>query len=198
MNENTLTNLTGEENCALASRRKFLRQLAGGALLAVSGSDVVSAAARQVYAPSYKIIALENNNTGDKLNLMYYERGHYVRDALQEISHLFRDFHTGEVHPIDPLLLDQLHDLKQALGIYKPFEVISGYRSPDTNANLRRQSHRVAKHSLHMEGRAIDIRVQGLDTRHIKNAAIAMARGGVGYYPDANFVHLDTGEIRTW
>lgn len=129
---------------------------------------------------------------------MYFEQGSYIEEALQEISYLFRDFHSGDIHPIDPLLVDQLYDLKQNLAVNRPIEVISGYRSPYTNAHLRRQSHRVAKHSLHMEGKAIDIRIAGLDTRHIRNAAVAMQRGGVGYYPQANFVHLDTGEIRTW
>ncbi|MGZ8903930.1 MAG: YcbK family protein, partial [Methylobacter sp.] len=87
---------------------------------------------------------------------------------------------------------------KQSLGVNKPIHVISGYRSPYTNAHLRKQSHRVAKHSLHMQGRAIDIRIEGLSTKTIRNAALAMGRGGVGYYPHANFVHLDTGEVRTW
>jgi len=197
MNEHTLSISASDEPRLIVSRRRFLKQLACGSLLAMSGSGAVSAAVRQ-YSPSYKIIALENTNTGDKLKLVYFEQGGYIEEALQEISYLFRDFHTGDVHPIDPMLVDQLHDLKQSLAVNRPIEVISGYRSPYTNAHLRRQSHRVAKHSLHMEGKAIDIRIAGLDTRHIRNAAVAMQRGGVGYYPRANFVHLDTGEIRTW
>lgn len=165
---------------------------------------MVSAAVRHTYTstrphtPAHKIIALENINTGDKLKLAYFEQGRYVKEALQEINYLFRDFHSGDVHPIDPSLLDQLYDLKQNLDVTRPVHIISGYRSPVTNAQLRKQSHKVAKHSLHMEGRAIDIRIEGVKTKHIRNAAIAMQRGGVGYYPRANFVHLDTGEIRTW
>lgn len=181
--------------------------------MAAGGSEIASAKIRHIYqsahsvrgytpasyAPTHKIIALENVHTGDKLKLAYFEQGRYVEDALQEINYLFRDYHTGDVHPIDPALLDQLYDLKQHLGVTaRPVHVISGYRSPLTNANLRRQSDGVAKHSLHMEGRAIDIRIEGLSSKHIRNTAIAMRRGGVGYYPDANFVHLDTGEIRTW
>ena len=147
---------------------------------------------------THKAIALHNINTGDKLNLTYFEQGRYIKDALQEINYLFRDYHTGAVHPVDPLLLDQLYDLKQHLDVNKPFHVISGYRSPFTNAHLRDQSSGVAKHSLHMEGRAIDIRIEGLATKSIRNAALAMRRGGVGYYPSADFVHLDTGEYRVW
>ncbi|MDD5275995.1 MAG: YcbK family protein [Methylovulum sp.] len=174
------------------------------ALLSLGCPEMVSAAVRHTYTstrphtPAHKIIALENINTGDKLKLAYFEQGRYVKEALQEINYLFRDFHSGDVHPIDPSLLDQLYDLKQNLDVTRPVHIISGYRSPVTNAQLRKQSHKVAKHSLHMEGRAIDIRIEGVKTKHIRNAAIAMQRGGVGYYPRANFVHLDTGEIRTW
>jgi len=165
---------------------------------------MASAAVRHLYSPTrphpptHKIIALENINTGDKLKLAYFEQGRYVKEALQEINYLFRDFHSGDVHPIDPTLLDQLYDLKQNLGVTRPVHIISGYRSPFTNAQLRKQSHKVARHSLHMEGRAIDIRIEGVSTKHIRNAAIAMQRGGVGYYPRSNFVHLDTGKIRVW
>ncbi len=189
----------------VASRRHFLRQIAGGAaLLALGGPEMASAAVRHLYSPTrphpptHKIIALENINTGDKLKLAYFEQGRYVKEALQEINYLFRDFHSGDVHPIDPTLLDQLYDLKQNLGVTRPVHIISGYRSPFTNAQLRKQSHKVARHSLHMEGRAIDIRIEGVSTKHIRNAAIAMQRGGVGYYPRSNFVHLDTGKIRVW
>ncbi len=256
MNNHTLKNPADDEDHAIASRRKFLKQLACGSLLTISGSGIASAAVRHVYHKSsarhsahshhshshhhshsshpahghhshshhsvqvrhsthvhqpaevyrtaqtynaiYKDLSLHNTNTGDKLSLTYFEQGRYIKEALEEISYLFRDYHTDEVHPVDTALLDQLYDLKRNLDVNKPFHVISGYRSPYTNAHLRQQSHRVAKHSLHMEGRAIDIRIEGLDTRMIRNAALAMRQGGVGYYPRANFVHLDTGEIRTW
>ena len=199
MNRQHLANHSDEQGRLLTSRRRFLKQLGCGSLLALAGPQLASAALRGGgYEPSHKLIALENTNTGEKLKVAFFERGHYVDDALAEISYLFRDFHTGDVHPIDPFLLDQLHEIQQSLGIVKPFEVISGYRSPYTNAHLRKQSHRVAKHSLHMEGRAIDIRVAGVESRYIRDVAVAMQRGGVGYYPYANFVHLDTGDIRTW
>lgn len=145
-----------------------------------------------------KMIALQNPHTGDNLRLTYFERGLYLEDALQEIDYMLRDFHTGDIHPIDPALLDQLYDLKLRLGISRPFNVISGYRSPATNANLRRHSDGVARNSLHMQGRAVDIRLEGYDAKIIRDAALVMQRGGVGYYPESNFVHLDTGSIRTW
>ncbi|MEI7796743.1 MAG: DUF882 domain-containing protein [Methylococcaceae bacterium] len=155
---------------------------------------------RQYFArkiPS-KMISLKNSHTGDRLRLTYFERGLYIEDALQEIDYILRDYHTGDIHPIDPALLDQLYDLKLSLGVSRPFNIISGYRSPETNANLRRHSDGVAKHSLHMQGRAVDIRLEGYDVRTIRDAALSMQRGGVGYYSESNFVHLDTGDFRTW
>ncbi len=155
---------------------------------------------RQYFArkiPS-KMISLQNSHTGDKLRLTYFERGLYIEDALQEIDYILRDYHTGDIHPIDPALLDQLHELKLRLGVSRPFNIISGYRSPETNANLRRHSDGVAKHSLHMQGRAVDIRLDGYGASTIRDAALSMQRGGVGYYSASNFVHLDTGDVRTW
>ena len=149
-------------------------------------------------SPSHKMLAFHNTHTGDQLNLTYFEEGRYIKDALHEINHLFRDYHDGTIHPIDPALLDQLYDLKHTLEVRKPFHIVSGYRSPATNADLRKHSDGVAKNSLHMEGRAIDIRIEGVDTRRIRNAALAMQRGGVGYYGRSDFVHLDTGTVRTW
>ncbi|MCX7099503.1 MAG: YcbK family protein [Methylococcales bacterium] len=239
MNKQLLTNTANDEDNAIASRRKFLKQLACGSLLAMGGTGAATAAVRHIiyagrngtshirihtnendtpsirprffsrqatptprfsnyYGPSHKMLSFEHTHTGDKLKLTYFERGNYVEGALQEINYLLRDYHTDDIHAIDPALLDQLYDLKQTLGVSKPFHIVSGYRSPYTNAQLRRHNHGVAEHSFHMQGRAIDIRVEGVSTRTIKNAALDMARGGVGYYPRNNFVHLDTGEFRTW
>jgi uncharacterized protein YcbK (DUF882 family) len=237
MNKHPLNNVTIDEDSAIASRRKFLKQMACGSLLAMSGSEVATAAGRHVihparhghghvpakrhhgfaqsfrerifarddfeptssfHSPAHKMLAFEHTHTGDKLKLTYFEQGSYIKDALREINYLLRDYHTDDIHPIDIALLDQLYDLKQTLGLNKPFHIVSGYRSPFTNAQLRRHSHGVAEHSFHMQGRAIDIRVEGMSSRTIKNAARAMARGGVGYYPRSNFVHLDTGDFRTW
>ena len=147
---------------------------------------------------THRALTIQNPHTGDKLSLTYFEKGRYLNDALNEISFLLRDYRTDDVHPIDPELLDQLHDLKQILGLHQPFDVICGYRSPLTNAKLHAEHSGVANNSFHMYGRAVDIRIERFDLRSIHNAAIAMHRGGVGYYPGSKFIHLDTGTFRTW
>lgn len=196
----------------IVSRRKFLKKLAYGSVLALSGCGVETAAVRHadrhgftqqsqahnLHSPGYKTLSFEHTHTGEKLKLTYFERGNYIKDALQEINYLLRDFRTDDIHPIDTALLDQLFDLNQTLGLNKPFHIISGYRSPFTNAQLRKYSHGVAEHSYHLQGRAIDIRIEGVSSKTVRNAALSMAQGGVGYYPRNNFVHLDTGEFRIW
>ncbi|MCQ8103393.1 DUF882 domain-containing protein [Methylomonas sp. SURF-2] len=147
---------------------------------------------------SHRSLAFLNPHTGDKLNVTYFEKGRYLSDALEEVSFLLRDYRTGDVHSIDPELLDQLHDLKQMLGLSQPFGVICGYRSPMTNARLHAEHSGVANNSFHIHGRAVDIRIERFDLRRIHSAAIAMHRGGVGFYPESNFIHLDTGTFRTW
>lgn len=148
---------------------------------------------------THRALSLQNMTTGDSLDVTYYEQGKYLPDALDEINYIYRDHLTDEIHPIDTALLDQLTDLQATLGVgNRSIHVICGYRSPYTNAQLRRHSRGVARNSLHMQGRAVDIRIPGVDSRTIRDAALSMARGGVGYYPGSNFVHLDTGDIRTW
>ncbi len=196
MLQRILESHVGDDGDIAVSRRRFIRHLACGTLLTL-GSQSLAHASKGSF-PSHKSLAFQNTHTGDKLKLTYFEKGEYINDALEEINFVLRDFRTGDVYPIDVDLLDQLHDLKLALGINRPFHIISGYRSPITNARLRSQSSGVANNSLHMQGRAIDIRVEDFDTRHIRNAALAMRCGGVGYYPESDFVHLDTGKFRTW
>lgn len=215
MNDLTRDNQCNSEAGIVSSRRQFLKNFACGSLMLIGATTSATALARTHHVlrratvhnhkplqpqikKSYKELALINPNTGESLRRVYYQDGQLITEALQEFNYLLRDYHTQAVHTIDTNLLDQLHDLKHLLAINKPFEVVSAYRSPYTNATLRRQSHGVAKHSLHMEGRAIDIRVTGFPTQHIRNAALALAKGGIGYYPDTNFVHLDTGDHRTW
>lgn len=147
---------------------------------------------------THRSLTIQNPHTGEKLGLTYFEKGRYLNDALDEISYLLRDYRTGDTHPIDPELLDQLHELKQILGLSQPFGIICGYRSPLTNAKLHAERKGVANNSFHMYGKAVDIRIERFDLRRIHNAAIAMHRGGVGYYPESNFIHLDTGTFRTW
>ncbi len=212
MNGQLLKNMKIDENIMIASRRKFLKKLAYGSVLALSGCGIETTVVRHAgqegitqqahsryrQSPEHRTLSFEHMHTGEKLKLTYFEHGNYIKDALQEINYLLRDFRTEEIHTIDNALLDQLFDLKQNLGLNKPFHIISGYRSPFTNAQLRKNSHGVAEHSYHLQGRAIDIRVEGVSSKTIRNTALAMAQGGVGYYPRNNFVHLDTGKYRTW
>ncbi|HEY8520191.1 MAG TPA: DUF882 domain-containing protein [Gammaproteobacteria bacterium] len=137
-------------------------------------------------------------HTTERLDIVYREHGELVPDALAAIDHLLRDFRTGEAHPIDVNLLDTLAVLFDAFGQRGRFEVISGYRSPRTNEALRRSTTGVAKDSWHMSGRAIDVRLTSVPTTALRDTAIALARGGVGYYAESNFVHLDTGKVRAW
>jgi len=196
MLQRILVDRIGDEADIDMSRRRFVRNVACGALLTL-GTPMVAEAARARFS-MHKTLAFENTHTGDKLKLTYFEKGRYIRSALQEINFLLRDYRTGAVFPIDTALLDQLHDLKLRLGVNRPFHIISAYRSPQTNAELRSHSSGVANKSLHMQGKAIDIRLEGYNTRRIRDAALSLRRGGVGYYPKSDFVHLDTGKFRTW
>jgi len=143
-------------------------------------------------------LSFHNLHTGESLDAVYWVDGAYVRDALKRIDTVLRDFRTGDVHPIDPRLLDLLVRLRQKLGTNEPVHVISGYRSPRTNAMRRSHSEGVAGRSLHMEGMAIDIRVPGCKLDDVRTAALDLASGGVGYYPASDFVHVDIGRIRHW
>jgi len=143
-------------------------------------------------------LVFDNLHTGEKLDAVYWDRGAYVPDALQAVNHVLRDFRNGEVHPIAPKLLDLLDMLSARVETRQPFQVISGYRSPQTNAMLHAESHGVASKSLHMQGMAIDIRLADVDLSKLHDAALGMAVGGVGYYPSSDFVHVDIGRVRHW
>lgn len=143
-------------------------------------------------------LRFSHTHTSEKLDVVYNDGGVYLPDALDEINGLLRDFRSGEVHPIDTGLLDILFDLQTRTG-GDVYEIISGYRSPATNAMLRQKgSGGVAKRSYHMRGMAMDVRLRGVDTAQLRKAALAMKAGGVGYYPKSDFVHLDTGRVRFW
>jgi uncharacterized protein YcbK (DUF882 family) len=147
-----------------------------------------------------RTLAFDNLHTGEKLEIDYWVNGRYLPDALAEVDHVLRDFRTGEVHPIAPDLLDLLALLRTQLETVQPVSVISGYRSPLTNARLRGEHEHsgVASRSLHMRGMAIDIRVPGRSLAAVHTAALAQRGGGVGYYPTSDFVHVDVGRVRTW
>ena len=174
------------------SRRGFVTALAaaGVGIVVPRWVSAGSAPARS--------LAFAHLHTGERLAVEYFAGGRYLPDALREVDRLLRDFRTGEEHPIDPGLLDLLHRLTGLTRGRRPFEVISGYRSPATNGMLRRRSEGVAAGSLHMQGQAIDIRLADVPLAKLRNAALEARRGGVGYYPASNFVHVDTGRVRRW
>jgi uncharacterized protein YcbK (DUF882 family) len=171
------------------SRRGFL---AAGALSGVAGGPAFAAS-----APVRKL-GFDNLHTGEVLDVAYWENGAYVPGALEAVNHVLRDFRTGDVHTIRPGLLDLLTSLSARVESGARFQVISGYRSPATNAALHERSGQVASGSLHMLGEAIDIRLAGVDLTHLRDAAASLAVGGVGYYPTSGFVHVDVGRVRHW
>jgi len=143
-------------------------------------------------------LSLYNIHTREVLEACYRINGNLVPHALLQIDKIMRDHRTGEIKPVDPKLLDLLYRIVIQIKPDSPVNIISGYRSPKTNAALRKQTTGVAKKSLHMQGRAIDIRIPGFPTPTIRELAIDMQSGGVGYYQKSDFVHLDTGRFRTW
>lgn len=143
-------------------------------------------------------LTFQHTHRVDELLVTYRRGGDYVPDGLQKISHFLRDHRTQEVYPIDPALLDFLHEVFMLTESRGTFQVISGYRSPATNNMLRKQGRGVAKRSQHMLGKAIDARLSDVDTATLRDAAMSLKRGGVGYYAKSNFVHLDTGRVRRW
>lgn len=152
-----------------------------------------------VLAPDARALALAHTHTLEDIELVYASGERYVPEALGRLNHFLRDHYTGEIGSMDAQLFDQLHRLQQVLGSKGCFEVISGYRCPTTNERLRqRGGGGVATKSLHMEGRAIDVRLPGVALADLHEAALSLRAGGVGFYPREQFVHLDTGRVRNW
>lgn len=175
------------------NRRQFL----SATMLTVAGLALPSP--DQVWAMGEsRSLTFYHTHTGEKLHVSYGCPGCYDPAALRRVNYFLRDFRTGEQRPIDPKLLDILSDICQGFGGRGTFEVISGYRSPKTNKQLCARSSGVARHSLHMVGKAIDIRLRGVRTKKIQQCALALQRGGVGFYPKSDFVHIDTGRVRHW
>ena len=141
---------------------------------------------------------VHNLHTGETLDAVYWENGKYVPDALAEAMRVMRDWRDGREHVMDPRLFDVLHSVRGKLEVNKPFQLISGYRSPATNAALHAESGQVAAHSQHLIGKASDIRVEGVQLDHLHRAALSLSAGGVGFYPQSDFVHVDVGPVRQW
>lgn len=186
--------------------RRNLLKAAGSAVLngaLVSGAGAAMLLPAQATTPAQAVadarrLTFINTHTGDTFSDAYWVGGAYVPDAMAAINHVMRDHRSGEAHQIDPRLLDQLHTLKGLVDASAPFQIISGYRSPGTNAALHANSSGVATRSLHMDGRAIDIRVSGVELPRLRDAALGMGAGGVGYYEASDFIHVDTGRVRRW
>lgn len=180
------------------SRRGFL---ACGILTAASA--VILPHGRAVgavnnFLAAERTLSFYNTHTGEELTSTYWRKGEYLHQALTDIDYLLRDHRTGEIKRIDPALLDLLHALHARAGGREPFHLISGYRSPRTNAMLSKQGRGVAGKSQHLLGRAVDIRLPRCGLECLHQAAIELRAGGVGYYPKSDFVHVDTGRVRYW
>ncbi|MDH4256326.1 MAG: DUF882 domain-containing protein [Gammaproteobacteria bacterium] len=165
--------------------------LALAAILAPAGGTIASDARK---------LSFYHTHTGKSLEVVYAENGEYLPGALQQINNFLSDFRTGDIVRIDPGLLDLIWDVREGLDGDATYEVISAYRSPQTNEMLRGRSSAsgVAKNSQHTHGKAIDVRLEGVDTRSLRDQALALRRGGVGYYQSSDFVHMDTGRVRSW
>jgi uncharacterized protein YcbK (DUF882 family) len=148
--------------------------------------------------PPERALKIYNLHTGESLSVAYCEKGCYVDGALRDINYIMRDFRANEIKPIDPRLLDLLYSLNRRLATQEPFQLISGYRSPATNAMLAARSEGVAHRSLHIEGKAADIRVPGRRLWEVWQTSMEMVAGGVGFYPRSDFVHVDIGRVRFW
>ena len=173
------------------SKRRFLECLGG----------VVSCAALPTTAmsqPQQRALSFHHLHTGETLKTTYWNGQAYDDEELGLVNKLLRDFRTGDVHPIEHQLLDLLHTVQRELNVEAPYQVIGGYRSPTTNTMLRQRSSGVAKKSLHLQGRAIDVRIPDVNSKLLRDVAADLHLGGVGYYRRSNFVHLDTGRPRVW
>jgi uncharacterized protein YcbK (DUF882 family) len=184
-------------------RRSFLKSSA--LFASVLGAPAVARAAANIHpipdaaiAPKERVLRLYNTHTGESLRSIFWAEGQFIPEALQDINKLLRDHRNNQVSAIDPALLLLLDQVSAKFGDHPTLHVISGYRSPESNAKLHENTTGVAKHSLHIEGKAIDIRLPGQDLAKLHKAAMAAGGGGVGYYPDSDFVHMDVGRVRYW
>jgi uncharacterized protein YcbK (DUF882 family) len=177
-------------------RRKAIKF---GVLAVVIGMTPGWSMAQRHSAPgSRRILDLYHTRTGERLKAVYWAEGQYISEALVQVNHLLRDYRTDDMRPIDPRLLDLLHALGHAVDAPYAFHIVSAYRSPATNAYLRQHRQGVAKDSQHMYGRAVDFYLPKRELAVVRRAAVHLHRGGVGYYPQGHFLHVDTGPVRAW
>lgn len=181
------------ETPAVVSRRNFLRLGAG-----IAGALVLPPAFAKSAAIQERSLSLSNTHTGEQLKATYWAEGEYLDDGMRELNNILRDHRTDDVYSMDKKLLDLLFVLQSQVDSKDVYHIISGYRSPVTNAMLSGKSKGVAKRSYHMRGMAIDIRLQGCELKNLQRAALALKAGGVGYYPSSDFIHVDVGPVRSW
>ena len=175
-------------------RRSFLKSSV--VLTSAIGMPALAKAAQS--APAERTLRLYNTHTGESLRSVFWAEGQFIPDALKDINKLLRDHRNDKIAEMDPKLILLLNDVSDKFGDNQVLHIISGYRSPESNAKLAAASNGVAKHSMHMDGKAIDIRLPGKNLAQLHKAAMSMKAGGVGYYPDSQFVHMDTGRVRYW
>lgn len=181
------------------NRRTLLKAglVAGAGLLLPTRALATFASASRT--PAEKVLSFYNTHTGETLNrAVFWADGTFVKETLKDINHLLRDHRNDQVHTMDPSVIDLMYAINRQISGHHPIHIISGYRSPQTNALLRAQSQGVAKHSLHLSGQAIDLRIPGVKLGRVHRIAQSLQRGGVGYYPKSDFVHVDTGKVRSW
>jgi uncharacterized protein YcbK (DUF882 family) len=189
--KDTKTSLSGP-----ISRRRFIGLSA--AALSIPFLTRVPMFASAEPLPPDRSLSFYNTHTGESASVEYCHSGCLIAPSLEKINHVLRDHRSGEIKDIDVRLLDLLHALSRKASTEGPFHVISGYRSPGTNATLRKHGGGVAENSLHLLGRAIDIRVPGLKLLDLYRTAVSLKGGGVGIYPESDFVHVDVGRVRIW
>lgn len=180
--------------CTNPHRRQFLWKFGVSTAGLLLGPELAQAARRKD-----RILMMSNPHTGEKIRTVYWTPADgYIRESLHSVSHFMRDFRQNSVKPIDPALLDIVHAISLNIGSRRKFEVMSGYRSPKTNRMLSRRSRNVAKKSYHMRGKAVDFQVKNISSNSLRRIALALKAGGVGYYPGSRYIHVDTGNVRSW
>jgi uncharacterized protein YcbK (DUF882 family) len=184
---------------AIPSRRQFLQAGLTASAVLLTPWQLWAKVGKSLGELPERAVSLYNTHTGELLSkFVYWQDGNYIKEALDDISYLLRDHRTDEVSVFDPAVIDQVFALSRKFKVAKPFEIVSGYRSAETNRELRQRSRRVARHSLHIEARAIDLCLPGVPLRELRTAALSLRSGGVGYYPKKGFVHIDSGPQRRW
>jgi len=179
------------------SRRQFALGVAAGLCLPWSASRGGKMGSTKIVYPD-RTLPLNNVHTGETENITYWSDGHYIESGLSRVNWMLRDFRTGDIKAIDPRLLNVLYVLTKRVDTEDSVLILSGYRSKKTNDMLRQTTEGVARRSFHMAGRAVDIRIPRIASADLQKVALRLGGGGVGYYPNSNFVHLDTGPVRTW